>query len=84
MTTKPESRLQRRIQGALAASFPGCWLLKVHVSEFAAAGTPDILACIEGHFFAFEVKLPGEELTKLQFYTLAQINMAGGTAVVVN
>ena len=80
---KSESRLQRRIQGALAAAFPGCFILKVHVSDFTRAGTPDLLCCIYGLFYAFEVKLPGEKPTKLQLYSLQRINSALGLAVVV-
>ena len=83
-TPKPESRLQRRIQGALAASFPGCFTLKYHVSEFNRAGTPDLICCIHGYFFAFEVKLPGEDVTPLQAFTLDAIRRAGGFAVVVS
>ena len=84
MTTKRESHLQRRVRGALAAAFPGCWCVKVHVSEFSAAGTPDLLCCVHGHFVAIEVKQPGEVPTVLQEFTLNNIRHAGGIAVVVS
>ena len=84
MSTKPESRLQRRIQGALAAAFPGCYIRKIHVSEFSAEGTPDLLCCIQGHFIALEVKTPGEEPTLLQAFNLNSIRQAGGLAAVVS
>jgi hypothetical protein len=85
IATKGESRLQRRIQEALSKAFPGCcYIIKVHVSEFSAAGTPDLIACVFGHFIALEVKMPGEALTELQAYTLKCIREAGGLAAVVN
>lgn len=83
MSTKPESRLQRRIQEALTQAFPGCFIIKVHVGEFTAAGTPDLIACVCGLFIALEVKMPGETPTELQAFTLRCINAAGGTAAVV-
>ena len=81
---KPESRLQRRIQGALRSAFPGCYVQKIHVSEFAAAGTPDLLCCIHGRFVALEVKVPGEQPTVLQEFALNNIRHAGGWAAVVS
>lgn len=83
MATQGESRLQRRIQEALTRAFPGCYVIKVHVSEFSAAGTPDLIACIRGYFIALEVKVPGETPTELQAYTLRCIHDAGGLAHVV-
>ena len=80
-TAKPESRLQRRIQAALHEAFPGCWTFKVHVDHFTAEGTPDLLACIEGLFFGFEVKVDDDDApTELQAYNIRQINRAGGVA----
>jgi Holliday junction resolvase len=84
MATQGESRLQRRIQEALTRTFPGCYVIKVHVSEFSAAGTPDLIACIHGYFIALEVKVPGETPTELQDYTLKCIRAAGGAATVVS
>jgi len=84
MATKRESSLQRRIQEALRSAFPGCFVLKFHVSEFSAAGTPDLICCIGGYFIAIEVKVPGETPTELQLYTLKSIADAGGVALVVH
>lgn len=48
-------------------------------------GDPDVLACLDGRFVAFEVKLPGRErtLTKLQERAVREIECAGGTARMV-
>ena len=35
---------------------PGCFCWKEHGGMYGTAGIPDIIACIDGHFFGFEVK----------------------------
>ena len=50
---------------------------------YGTAGIPDIIACIDGRFFAFEVKQPGGRLTRLQETTIAKIEAAGGVALMV-
>lgn len=50
---------------------------------YGTAGIPDIIACIGGQFFAFEVKVPGGKPTKLQSVTLEKISAAGGIAHIV-
>jgi Holliday junction resolvase len=64
-------------------SVPGCFCWKEHGGMYGTAGIPDIIACISGHIFAFEVKVPGGKPTKLQSVTLDKIIAAGGTACVV-
>jgi hypothetical protein len=82
MAQKPESGLQRRVQKALRAAFPGSYIRKIHVSEFAAAGTPDLICCIHGLFVGIEIKTPGRKPTKLQEHEFNEIIKAGGIAVV--
>ena len=84
MAKKPESHLQRRIQEALRVAFPGCYVRKVHVSEFSAAGIPDLVCCIRGMFIGIEVKMPGEQPTRLQEFELNEIGKAGGYAFVAS
>ena len=43
----------------------------------------DIIACINGHFYGFEVKTENGKPTKLQEATIRKILAAGGTALVV-
>ncbi len=62
---------------------PGCFCWKEHGGMYGTAGIPDIIACINGRFFGFEVKTEGEKLTKLQDATIRKILAAGGTALVV-
>ena len=62
---------------------PCCFAWKTHGGVYGTAGIPDIIACIDGRFFAFEVKTDKGRTTKLQESTIRKILAAGGTAVVV-
>ena len=62
---------------------PGCFCWKEHVGMYGTVGIPDIIACINGHFYGFEVKTENGKPTKLQEATIRKILAAGGTALVV-
>ena len=62
---------------------PGCFCWKEHGGMYGTAGIPDIIACINGRFFGFEVKTKDGKPTKLQEATIRKILAAGGTALVV-
>ena len=62
---------------------PGCFCWKEHGGMYGTAGIPDIIACIGGQFFGFEVKTDSGKPTKLQEATIRKILAAGGTALVV-
>ena len=62
---------------------PNCFFWKEHGGQYGTAGIPDIIACIEGHFFGFEVKTDKGKPTALQTVTIRKILAAGGTAAVV-
>lgn len=64
-------------------SVPRCFCWKEHGGMYGTAGIPDIIACINGHFFGFEVKTDVGKPTKLQEATIRKILAAGGTAVIV-
>lgn len=84
MAKKSESHLQLRIQKAVRREFD-CWGFKVAGGPFQPSGIPDLLFCIEGIFFAFEVKMPlSGKLSKIQELTLERIRKNGkGQAHVV-
>lgn len=83
MATQPESRLQRRIRAAIEAEYPDSFWRKIHGGQFQA-GIPDLVGCVEGCFFAFEVKTPtGRDASPLQKATMRKIRKAGGTSYVV-
>lgn len=62
---------------------PRCFAWKTHGGMYGTAGIPDIIACIDGRFYAFEVKQPKGRLTALQEATLRKIRAAGGVAAMV-
>ena len=57
------------------------WFSKI--SDRYISGIPDIVGCINGKFFALELKDNKGEPTELQKYTIGNINKAGGKACVV-
>jgi hypothetical protein len=82
MATKPETRLQKKIQDLVRAR--GGWAGKIHGGIYSS-GIPDLLICYLGVFIALEVKTPENKkgATKLQAAQLRQIRRAGGLAYVV-
>lgn len=62
---------------------PRCFFFKEHGGMYGTAGIPDIIVCIDGHFFGFEVKTAVGRPTKLQEAVIQKILAAGGTALVV-
>ena len=68
---------------AYLKTVPGCFCWKEHGGMFGTAGLPDIIACIGGRFYGFEVKADKGKPTKLQEAVMRKINAAGGTALVV-
>lgn len=59
---------------------PHSFAWKEHGGMYGTAGIPDIIACVNGSFYAFEVKQPSGKLTKLQEITIAKIQNANGHA----
>lgn len=64
-------------------SFPNCFVWKEHGGMYGTAGIPDIIACINGKFYAFEVKTAIGKTTALQDATIRKIISCGGHAYVV-
>lgn len=62
---------------------PRCFAWKEHGGMYGTAGIPDIIACIDGKFYGFEVKTDIGKTTRLQDSIIRKIKKAGGTAVVV-
>jgi VRR-NUC domain. len=62
---------------------PKCFCWKEHGGMYGTAGIPDIIACINGRFVAFEVKTQVGKTTKIQEITIQKIKDAGGNAYVV-
>ena len=64
-------------------TLPLCFAWKEHGGMYGTAGIPDIIACIGGKFYGFEVKTERGKPTALQTATMRKIKAAGGIAVVV-
>ena len=64
-------------------SLPSCFCWKEHGGMYGTAGIPDIIACVDGRFYAFEVKTAMGKATPLQSATLRKITAAGGVAAIV-
>ena len=62
---------------------PHCFAWKEHGGMYGTAGIPDIIACINGKFYAFEVKTAIGKTTALQDATIRKIKNCGGHAYVV-
>lgn len=77
-----ESDIVKKIMRYLK-TVPRCFAWKEHGGMYGRAGIPDIIACIDGHFYGFEVKTEDGRPTKLQEATIRKILASGGTAMVV-
>ena len=64
--TQPETLLVGRIRDAIRDRWPGVYVLKIHGGAAQSGGIPDLVGCVDGRFFAIEVKAPrrGESNTK--------------------
>lgn len=81
MEREAERVLQNKVLRFLE-SLEDCYVFKVVQAN--RAGVPDVIACLNGQFFAFELKRGyKEKTTKIQNFHLAKIEKAGGKAFVI-
>ena len=73
-----ESVLNKQIQDYIKSK--GGYVIKTIVTN--RAGVPDIIACVDGHFYGIEGKLPNGVVSMLQAHHLKLIKEAGGTSFV--
>lgn len=77
-----EKKLQDQVLNYLKR-MGGYWV-KVHVTAYSKKGTPDVIGCYKGKFYAFELKREdGGVVSKIQQHTLEQINHNGGTGMII-
>lgn len=80
--TPLESYYQSNIIKHIKGKYPGAFVWKASAGMYSRMGIPDVIACIEGQFFGFEVKRPfgiGVH-SKIQEETIRKIRSAGGCA----
>ena len=58
----------------------GAWYMKVWGNGMQRSGIPDIIGCINGRFFALEIKADGGRKRPLQEYEIRRIHEAYGYA----
>ena len=81
MGTQKETRFKRRVLKKLRER--GAWVEKIQ--QRAIRGTPDLLGCWAGRFFALELKASeSEKADPLQKHKLEEIREAGGLADTVH
>lgn len=71
----------------LLKQHPNVWVMKTHGSPYTPKGTPDLIGCCEGRFFAVEVKIDARgsyQVTPAQKYVGDQIIKAGGAFTVMD
>lgn len=83
MAASSEKSITRQIIAYLRST-KGSWWAKIAAGPYQQPGLPDILGCMSGLFYAFEVKRPGGGLTPLQAKTLEAIRDGGGVTAVVH
>lgn len=77
-----ESDVVRSMMATLNA-IDGVYCLRTHGGSFQQKGTPDVLGCAHGHFFAIEAKRTAKEKpSPSQLYTLKKFRQAGGVTFV--
>ena len=83
-----EGDYTKKLLGGLR-SLPNSQWFKIHGGPMQPAGISDIIGCLRGRFVAIEVKVAGRQtqknggLSALQMKFLADVENAGGLAVVV-
>lgn len=74
-----ESQLRDKVKRYLK-TITGLWFWKV--SDRYTSGIPDIVGCYKGLFFAIELKIKGNSVTKIQQYTIDKVKKCEGNAFV--
>ena len=77
-----ESAVQKALVDAILKDFPGAYVRKIAQSMYSHNGIPDLIGCINGNFFAVEVKTEKGRPSRLQDYEIKLIKEAGGTALI--
>jgi len=78
-----ESRFVTKFITQLRKNYPGSYVVKIHGNAYTQRGVPDVIACIDGKFCAFELKVQKNRATKLQEYNMEMIERAGGVAQLI-
>ena len=72
-----ENDLQRKIQKYLKSKLSNSVVWKNHGNQYSVIGLPDIMCVYKEKIICIEVKIPGNQPTKLQEVTLKKLSEAG-------
>lgn len=75
-----EKRYETKIKRLLNSL--GAYYVKQFGCGFTAAGTPDLLCCLNGRFVAIEVKADDGRPSALQIHNIQKIRESGGIALI--
>ena len=76
-----EKNFENKIKSYLKSI--GAYFIKTHGDRFSRVGVPDIIACVNGHFVAVEVKSENGKPSELQLHHLKQIDLSGGFSAII-
>lgn len=82
MAMTPEARVKTVVKRTLDEM--GIYHFSPFMAGMGRAGVPDIIACYDGHFIAFECKAGKNKPTALQEREMDAIRRAKGLAFVIN
>jgi hypothetical protein len=78
----PEAKVKAKVKKTLLEI--GAYYAMPIGSGYGNAGVPDFLVCYKGIFVGIECKANGNKPTALQLKNLADIESAGGTALIID
>ena len=75
-----ETNFKRRVIDYLKREYPKAWFYKS--ADKFTAGIPDLIICLNGLFYAIELKVGSNKPTPIQEVVIRKIQNAGGRAAV--
>ena len=78
----PEAKVKKKVRSLLEAH--GAYYAMPATGGYGVSGIPDFLVCHHGRFIGIETKAGSNKPTALQLFNMERIELAGGTAVVIN
>lgn len=82
MAKTPEKVVKDKVTSVLKEE--GVYYFFPATHGYGRSGVPDIIACVNGYFFAVETKANGNKPTALQIREIEHIRRCNGVAVVVD
>ena len=78
----PEAKVKKKVKEILKEL--GVYYTMPVTGGYGNSGVPDFIVCFKGKFYGIECKAGGNQPTALQWKHLADIEAAGGVALVID